>query len=54
LALVAGQLFTKYLNILIPVSRGDYINLPRLVVVAYVFAVAIPLAAIAVFGRRVR
>ena len=54
LALVAGQLFTKYLNLLIPISRGDYVNLPRLVVVAYVFAVAIPLAAIAVFGRRVR
>jgi MFS family permease len=54
LALVAGQLFTKYLNELLPISRGDYANLPRLVVVAYVFAVAIPLAAIAVFGRRVR
>jgi MFS family permease len=54
LALVAGALLTKYLNLILPVSRGDYHNLPILVVVAYIIAVAIPLAAIAIFGRRVR
>jgi MFS family permease len=54
LALIAGQLQTKYLNMLIPVDRGDYHNLPLLVVVAYVLAIVVPLAAIAIFGRRVR
>jgi hypothetical protein len=54
LALVAGSLLTKYLNILFPVNRGDYHNLPMLVVAASVIAVLLPLAAIAVFGRRVR
>jgi MFS family permease len=54
LALIAGQLQTKYLNYLLPVNRGDYHNLPALVVVAYMTALAIPLAAIAFFGRRVR
>ena len=54
LALIAGQLQTKYLNMLMPIDRGDYHNLPTLVVVAYVLAIAVPLTAIAIFGRRVR
>lgn len=54
LALVAGGMLTKYLNILFPVNRGDYHNLPILVVVATVLSLVIPLAVIALFGRRVR
>jgi MFS family permease len=54
LALVASGLFTKYLNLIFPVDRGDYHNLPALVVVSSVIAFVLPLAAIAVFGRRVR
>ena len=30
LALVAGNLGTKYLNLVFPVDRGDYANLPTL------------------------
>lgn len=54
LALVAGGMLTKYLNILFPVNRGDYHNLPILVVVATILSFVVPLAAIAIFGRRVR
>lgn len=54
LALVAGGMLTKYLNILFPVNRGDYHNLPILVVVATILSLVVPLAAIAFFGRRVR
>jgi hypothetical protein len=54
LALVAGQLQTKYLNLIFPVGRGDYANLPTLVVAAIVIAFVLPLAAIFAFGRRVR
>ena len=54
LALVAGALLTKYLNLLFPVNRGDYHNLPMLVVVATVIGLVVPLAVIAIFGRRVR
>jgi hypothetical protein len=54
LALVAGGILTKYLNLVFPVNRGDYHNLPILAVVATVVGFAVPLAAIAIFGRRVR
>ena len=54
LALVAGEMQTRYLNILFPVDRGSYGNLPALVVTAMLVAFLLPLAAIAVFGRRVR
>jgi len=54
LALVAGGMLTKYLNILFPVNRGDYHNLPVLAVVATVIGFVVPLAVIAIFGRRVR
>jgi len=30
LALVAGGIFTKYLNLIFPVDRGDYAHLPAL------------------------
>jgi hypothetical protein len=54
LALVASGMLTKYLNLLFPVNRGDYHNLPILAVAATIIAFVVPLAAIAVFGRRVR
>ena len=54
LALVAGGMLTKYLNILFPVNRGDYHNLPILVVVATVIGLVVPLTVIAILGRRVR
>jgi hypothetical protein len=54
LALVAGGMLTKYLNILFPVNRGDYHNLPVLVVVASIISLVLPLAVIAIVGRRVR
>ena len=47
-------MLTKYLNILFPVNRGDYHNLPILVVVATVISLVLPLTVIAIFGRRVR
>jgi BT1 family protein len=54
LALVAGQLMTRYLNELFVVDRGQYAQLPSLVVTAVVLGLVIPLAAILAFGRRVR
>jgi hypothetical protein len=54
LALQAGALQTKYLNLIFNVDRGSYGNLPMLTVVAMTIGFALPLAAIAIFGRRVR
>jgi BT1 family protein len=54
LALTAGALGTKYLNLIFQVDRGSYGNLPALVIAAYVVSFVLPLTAIAVFGRRVR
>jgi len=54
LALVAGSLGTKYLNLLFPVDRGDYANLPALVVATILVSMLLPLAAILLFGRRIR
>jgi hypothetical protein len=54
LALTAGALGTKYLNIIFHVDRGSYANLPALVVTAYLVSLVLPLGAIAFFGRRVR
>jgi hypothetical protein len=54
LALTAGTLGTKYLNLIFQVDRDHYVNLPSLVVTAYIVSFALPLAAILVFGRRVR
>lgn len=52
LALVAGQLQTKYLNWIFAVDRGQYAELPMLVVVAVVIGFVVPLTAILLFGRR--
>jgi hypothetical protein len=54
LALVAGQLGTKYMNWLFVVERGDYAQLPALAVTVVVIGTAVPLAAIFAFGRRIR
>jgi hypothetical protein len=54
LALQAGALQTKYLNLIFQVDRGSYGNLPALTVVAMTIGFLLPVAAIALFGRRVR
>jgi hypothetical protein len=51
-ALVAGQLETKYLNLLFEVGRGSYANLPALTVAAVAIGFAIPVAGILAFGKR--
>lgn len=53
LALVAGALQTKYLNMLLVVDRGSYENLPLLLMTAMAIGFFAPLAAILVFGRRI-
>jgi hypothetical protein len=53
LALVAGQLQTKYLNQVLTVGRGDYQELGLLLITVAVLGLVIPVAAIVAFGRRV-
>ena len=52
LALVAGQLQTKYLNHLFTVGRGDYGELGMLLLTVAGLGFAVPLAVILIFGRR--
>lgn len=52
LALVAGQLQTKYLNWVFEVNRGEYSELPLLAVTAVLIGFVVPLAVILAFGRR--
>ncbi len=54
LALVAGALQTKYLNEIFVVSRGSYENLPDIMIWAIAIGFCVPIAAILVFGRRLR
>jgi hypothetical protein len=54
LALTAGGLGTKYLNMIFPVGRGDYAELPALVIAWIIIGLVLPLSAIVLFGRRVR
>jgi hypothetical protein len=54
LALVAGQLQTKYLNEIYVVGRGSYENLPYIVAWTLAIGFFVPLAAIFAFGRRLR
>jgi len=54
LALTAGALGTKYLNLIFHVDRGSYGNLPSLVVTAYIVGLLLPVTAILMLGRRVR
>src|SRR5262245_6947023 len=53
LSVVASQLLTKYVNLLFPVDRGAYEQLPALVLTVTVSAVALPLAVILALRRRV-
>ncbi len=53
LALVAGQLFTKYLNEYFVVSRGEYSELGALLLCAVAGGFLIPVAAIALLGRKI-
>lgn len=54
LALVAGSLQTKYLNEIFVVARGSYANLPEIMIWVIAIGFIVPLAAILVFGRRLR
>lgn len=54
LALVAGQLLTKYLNILFKIDRGAYQELAALTWTVVILGLVIPLAAILRYGRQVR
>jgi hypothetical protein len=51
-ALVAGQLQTKYLNVLFEVGRGAYVNLPALTIAAVTIGFIVPVAGILAFGKR--
>ncbi len=53
MALVAGQLQTKYLNEIFVVQRGDYSELGALLITAACLGLLMPLGAIALFGRKV-
>ncbi len=53
LALVAGELLTRYLNLIFVVERGNYQNLPALTVWVTLLALIIPLVAILLWRRRV-
>jgi hypothetical protein len=54
LALVAGQLGTKYLNQIFAVDRGAYSGLPGLMYVVLIIGLVVPLAAIILIGPRMR
>lgn len=53
LALVAGQLQTKYLNHVFTVGRGDYGELGGLLITATVIGFVVPVAVILMFRKRV-
>lgn len=52
LALVAGSLQTKYLNMVFTVGRGAYDELGGLLIVATLIGLAVPLLALAIFRPR--
>lgn len=54
LALVAGQLQTKYLNQVFTVARGAYDELAMLFIVVALIGLVVPLTVILLLGRRVR
>ncbi len=54
LALIAGQLATKYLNWIFVVERGSYDQIAPLVVTSVILGLVLPLLAIVAFGHRVR
>ncbi len=54
MALVAGQLLTKYLNMIFTVDRGVYDALPALTWSAVILGLVIPLSVILRYGRWIR
>ena len=52
LALVAGQLQTKYLNDIFVLARGEYGELGRLLIWVVALGFIIPVVTIMLFGRR--
>ncbi|WP_439596145.1 hypothetical protein [Falsiroseomonas sp.] len=52
LALQAGAIASRGLNAVFVVGRGDYAQLPALVIAATLVGLALPLLAIGLFGRR--
>jgi hypothetical protein len=54
LALVAGNLGTKYLNAIWVVPRGDYAQLPTLFVVVLLIGLVVPVATILMLGGRLK
>ena len=52
LALVAGSLQTKYLNMIFTVGRGDYGELGALLITATLIGLVVPLLALAIFRPR--
>jgi hypothetical protein len=53
MALVAGQLQTRYLNEVFTVGRGDYGELGILLVIVTVLGFVIPVGVIALLGRKI-
>ena len=53
MALVAAQLQTKYLNEIFVIQRGKYSDLGPLLITAACLGFVLPIAAIALFGRKV-
>jgi hypothetical protein len=53
MALVAGQLQTKYLNNIFVVQRGDYSEIGPLLIAVACLSFVLPVGAIALFGRRI-
>ena len=54
LALQAGAMLSRGLSALFPVERGEYVQLPALVVSATLAGLALTLVAVALLGRRMR
>jgi hypothetical protein len=54
LALQAGAVLSRGLNAMFPVERGEYQQLPALVVSATLAGLALTLGAVALLGRRMR
>jgi hypothetical protein len=52
LAIVAGQLVTKHLNLAFGIDRGAYDALPGMVAMVVVLSLAMPISALAVLWRR--
>jgi len=53
LALQAASVFSRGFNAIFPVERGDYAELPALVIAVTIAGVVLALGAIALFGRRI-